>query len=417
MLKKASEIINLDEGLLRKMQQPNNVFQTQITLKKDDGSTQKLDAYRVQHNNSRGPYKGGIRFHSEVDLDEVKSLAGLMSLKCAVVNIPFGGAKGGVRVDTKNLSISEQEQVARAYFRAATEAKIFAPNQDIPAPDAYTNTQTMAWMLDEYERIKGYKAPDCITGKPLDLGGSLGRIYATSQGGFFMLREFLKTQNKTIKGSKVAIQGFGNAGSYIAEILNRAGANVVAISDSSGAVFCEGDQCEIPKIKQYKKTFSSIRANFCQGDVCNIEKMAQENVRVISNQELLELDVDILVLAALNDVITKKNAKNIKAKVILELANEPINADADAILNQRKICIIPDIIANAGGVTVSYFEWVQNRSGDIWDENHIIDKLEKVMTNAFTDLKIVQAKYQTSMRTAAYILAIKRIARAIELRG
>ncbi len=369
LLNKVFKLLNLNDNLSKKITEPNNIFSTQIEFIKDDGSIQKLNAYRVQHNNTRGPYKGGIRFHPNVALDEIKSLSGLMSLKCAVVNIPFGGAKGGVQVDAKSLSIKELERISRSYFRAGTNAGIFAANKDIPAPDAYTNARVMAWMMDEHERILGYKSPGCVTGKPLSLGGSLGRLYATAQGGVFILEEFLKTKQQQLKNKTVAIQGFGNAGSYAAEILSNNGAKVIAVSDSSGGIFCEGDQCELPKIKAYKKTFKSLRANFCQDDVCDIKKMKTENIQVISNEELLALDVDILVLAALENTINQKNANNIKAKIILELANNPITQEADIILENNNIVVIPDIIANAGGVSVSYFEWVQNRSGDIWEEN------------------------------------------------
>lgn len=417
LLAKATKQLNLSDALLEKITQPNHIFSTKINLTKDDGSMQELNAYRVQHNNARGPYKGGIRFHPDVNLDEIKALSGLMSLKCAVVNIPFGGAKGGVQVNTKTLSITELERVARGYFNAGTQAGIFAANKDIPAPDAYTNTQVMAWMLDEHERILGYNSPDCITGKPLNLGGSLGRLYATAQGGFFILTELLKANKQSLTGMTVAIQGFGNAGSYAAEILNKAGAKVVAVSDSSSGIFCEGDQCEISKIKTYKKRFKTLRANFCQQDVCDIEKMKKENVRIISNQEILAMDVDILILAALENVIHKNNVANIKAKIIVELANNPITQAADIILQERNIIVIPDIIANAGGVSVSYFEWVQNRSGDIWEEEYVLNKLQKIMRNAFFDLVKIQDKFNVSMRLAAYILGVERIINAIELRS
>ncbi len=417
ILFKSAEIIALKDELLTALMEIDHIFQIQIDFEKDDGSTEKVDIYRVQHNNARGPYKGGIRFHQDVDLDEVKSLAGLMSLKCAIVNVPFGGAKGGVAINSKNLSINEFERISRRYFSEGTKAGVFAENKDIPAPDAYTNAQVMAWMLDEHERIIGHKSPGCITGKPIDLGGSLGRIYATAQGGAFVLQQFLNDKNQDLSKVKVAVQGFGNAGSYMAKILTNMGMKIVAVSDSSGAIFCEGDQCEIPQIEQYKKSYQSLRANFCQGDVCNIERMQKDRVQMISNEELLELDVDVLILAALGSTIYQENAHKIKAKTIVELSNGPITAEADAILEANGICVIPDIIANAGGVTVSYFEWVQNRSGDIWEEDYVIQKLQKIMLNALKDLTTIQTEYQTSMRMAAYILGIKRVTRAIELRG
>ncbi len=340
-----------------------------------------------------------------------------MAIKCAVVNIPFGGAKGGVSIDTKKLSKAELENISRLYFAAGTKAKIFAENKDIPAPDAYTNSQIMAWMMDEHEKIIGHKSPACVTGKPVELGGSLGRIYATAQGGAFILEKILNDSGKNLITTTVAIQGFGNAGSYMAKILTNMGLKVVAVSDSSAALFCGEKQCELSKIESYKKEHSSIRANFCQDDICNVEKMERESVKIIPNSQLLELDVDVLVLAALGDTITKDNANNIKAKTIVELANNPITPEADSILEKKGIRVIPDILANAGGVSVSYFEWVQNKSGDIWEEQIVIEKLKKVMLNALKDVTSIQSRYEVSMRQSAYILGVKRLSEAMELRG
>ncbi len=416
-LQQAADTISLSTTAFDLLCKPENIFQTDITFKKDDGTTQTVEAYRVQHNSARGPYKGGIRFHPEADLDEVKSLASLMSLKCAIVNIPLGGGKGGVKINPKNLSQKELEQLSRTYFRVGTEANIFGVNRDIPAPDVYTTPQIMSWMMDEHEKIIGEKSPGCITGKPLELGGSLGRNYATAQGGFYVLQKYLNKIGKKAVDTTIAIQGFGNAGSFFAEIAHDAGCKVVAVSDSKGAVLRDGGHFEVKKLHAYKQSGGSLRGNFCEGDNCDIEKMSKENVKIISNEELLEMNVDVLVVAALDGVIHEKNANNIKAEVILELANGPVTPEADEILEEKGIVVIPDILANAGGVTVSYFEWVQNRSGDEWEEDYVNAKLKKIMDNAFDDLLSIQEKYKTSLRNSAFIVGIERIVNAMELRG
>lgn len=416
-LREAAAIIDLSPITLRRLETPENIFETEVEFELDSGEKTCASAYRVQHNSARGPYKGGIRFHPEADLDEVKALAALMALKCAVVNIPLGGGKGGVQIDPKQMSQRELEHVARAYFRAGTVAKIFGVNKDIPAPDVYTNSQVMAWMMDEHEKIIGEKSPGVITGKPLQLGGSLGREYATSQGGFFILEKYLKSLGKKAVDTCIAVQGFGNAGAYFAEIAHEAGYNVMAVSDSRGGLVCEGGKCEISKLKQYKTEAGSLRGNFCAGDNCDLEKMKAERVHVVSNDELLEMEVDVLVLATLDGVVHKDNAKNIKAKVILELANGPVTPEADKILDKEGVMVIPDILANAGGVTVSYFEWVQNRSGDVWEEEYVISKLKKIMDNAFDDVLKIKANHDTSLRKAAFLTGIERIVNAMELRG
>ncbi len=418
-LNEAAKRIGLSEKAIEKLKTPENIFQTEIEFKNDAGETIKAPAYRVQHNSARGPYKGGIRFHHEADLDEVKSLASLMSLKCAIVNIPLGGSKGGVQINPKNLSKTEKEKLARAYSKVLTENKLIGVNYDIPAPDVYTDPQIMAWMMDEHEKIIGYKSPGVITGKPLELGGSLGRSYATAMGGFFILREYFAKNfpNKAPQDIRVAIQGFGNAGAFFANIADKNGYKIVAVSDSKGAVCSENNQFNVSKLHKYKKEGESLRGSFCEGDNCDVDLMKAENVKIISNEELLELDVDVLVLAALDGVINENNVKNIKAKTILELANGPVTPEADTALVKNNIDVIPDILANAGGVTVSYFEWIQNRSGDVWEEDYVNKKLEKVMTKAFNDLLQVRNEYRLSLREAAFILGVKRIVIAMELRG
>ncbi len=405
----AAKRIDLSPAALKKLETPENIFKKELEFQSDSGETIKASAYRVQHNSARGPYKGGIRFHQDADLDEVKSLASLMSLKCAIANIPLGGAKGGVQINPKELSKTEKEKLSRAYSRALTEEGIVGVNIDVPAPDVYTDSQTMAWMMDEHEKILGYKSPGMITGKPLELGGSLGRNYATALGGFFIFREYFAKNfpNKKPGEITIAIQGFGNAGAFFADIADKHGYKIMAVSDSKGAVMSEDEKFDVEKLHGYKKNGGSFEASL----------MEKENVNVLSNGELLELDVDVLVLAALDGVINENNADNIKAKTILELANGPVTPEADSTLVSKGVDVIPDILANAGGVTVSYFEWVQNRSGDIWEEDYVNEKLEKVMTNAFNDLLKIKEKHDVPFRDAAFILGVQRIVVAMEWRG
>ncbi|MCF7846614.1 MAG: Glu/Leu/Phe/Val dehydrogenase [Candidatus Gracilibacteria bacterium] len=418
-LRGAADVAGLSPEGLAALETPEHIHQTEVEFALDSGEKKKVPGYRVEHNSARGPYKGGIRYHHEADLDEVKALAALMSLKCAVVNIPMGGGKGGIQVNPKELSESEIERMSRAYFRWGTEEGIFGVNRDVPAPDVYTTPQVMAWMLDEHEKVLGYKSPGVITGKPLELGGSLGRSYATSQGGFFVLMKYLEKLNKVPGETTVAIQGFGNAGAYFAEIAHKAGFRVVAASDSKGGVACDvdSDSFDVRKLSEWKKAAGSLRGNFCEGKSCDMEMMKKEHVKIVSNEELLEMDVDVLVLAALDGVVHEENADRIKAPIILELANGPVTPEGDVILEKNNGAVIPDILANAGGVTVSYFEWVQNRSGDVWEEDYVIAKLRKIMEHAFDDLMKVRDENDTSLRQAAFVLGVQRIATAMKLRG
>ena len=417
-LQRIGEQANTSRQVIEALSHPHATLACNLPVRLDSGRLAYFKGYRCRYNDILGPCKGGIRFHQAVNQDEVEALAFWMTLKCAVVGLPLGGGKGGVTVNPKTLSPMELERLSRAYVRAM--ADFIGPDTDIPAPDVYTNARIMGWMMDEYETIVGHKEPGVITGKPLELGGSLGRNYATSQGGFFVLHDYLqqKYPDRSPDDFRIAVQGFGNAGAYFAEIADRAGYRVVAASDSRGGLICTGEQCEIPKLHEYKKEGGSLRGNFCQGDACDIGKMSRERVQAVSNEELLEMEVDVLVLAALDGAIHKDNADKIKAPVILELANGPVTIEADEILAQNDIEIIPDILANAGGVTVSYFEWVQNRSGDVWEEDYINKKLQKVMKNAFRDLLAQKEKYKTnSFRDAAFILGIERILSAMKLRG
>lgn len=395
-LKKSGEILMLEENIMRVLSKPQKIVLLSIPVRMDNGEVQIFDGYRVQYNNAKGPYKGGIRFHPQVDLDEVKALSVWMAIKTSVLDLPYGGAKGGVTVDPKSLSERELEALSRGYVREVFG--FIGPDTDIPAPDVYTNPQIMAWMMDEYSHLAGKYTPAAFTGKPVSVGGSVGRDTATAQGGVYVLLEAVKK----LKGSKpltVAIQGFGNAGQSAAEILYYYGKdfNVVAISDSKGAIY-NPKGLNIPQLAAHKADTGQI-SGF-------------KDAKEIKQEELFGLDVDILIPAALENSITEHNAGNIKADVILELANGPITPKGEEILLKNKKTIIPDILANAGGVTVSYFEWVQNREGHYWDSAKIQELLSGKMKKAYQDVLALKDEYKTDLRTAAYILAVSRIAEA-----
>lgn len=405
VLSRAGELLSLPESALKHFREPQHIFQTEISLIRDDGTEIKIPAYRVQHNNARGPFKGGIRFHADADLEEVKSLASLMSLKCAIVDIPFGGGKGGVQINPKDLSPAELQRVSRAYMKAAAEAHVFGVDKDIPAPDVNTTPQIMAWMLDEYEATVGHSEPGVITGKPLAVGGIAGRSYATSRGA---LHVFLQMQPKLYGDRQpeditVAIQGFGNAGAEFAKELHDLGYRVVAISDSRGGSHC-AQQCDIRHLEHIKREHGSV-------------SIKADDIAIITNEALLELEVDLLVLAALDGVVHEKNAANIKAKAILELANGPVTAAADEILEKQGITVIPDILANAGGVTVSYFEWIQNRSGDVWEESTVNQRLESVMKKSAQAVVERADQESCTLRIAAFLIGIERVLVATTIRG
>lgn len=395
-VKSVTEIPNRQIEILK---QPRRVINVNFPVRMDSGKVHIFSGYRVQYSHARGPSKGGIRFHPKVDLEEVKTLAFLMSLKCAVIDIPYGGAKGGVVVDPRELSLGELERLSRAFIREI--APFIGPHIDIPAPDVNTNPKIMAWMLDEYEHIVGKKVPGVITGKPLPLGGSKGRFQSTSLGGAIVIREYI-SKKKWRKGCKVAIQGFGNVGGNLARILSSWGYKVVAVSDSKGGIY-NPKGLNIDKVEEHK--MSTKRVSGFTG------------AKDITNEDLLELHVDILVPAALENAIHKDNADKIKAKLIVELANAPITPPGDLILAKRKIPVIPDILANAGGVLVSYFEWIQNLTQDYWPEEKVTKRLEHKMIQAFSDVLLRQTDTKLSMREAAYLLAVERIAEAEDLRG
>lgn len=400
LINKLSKYMKLSQAEIDSLIRPRRSLMFSFPVPMDNGETKIFTGYRVQFNDARGPTKGGIRFHPNADMEEVSTLAFLMAIKCAVVDLPFGGAKGGVVVNPKELSENELEHLSRAYIREIY--KFIGPDKDIPAPDVNTNPQIMAWMVDEFEKINQASAPGVITGKPLELRGSRLRNIATSLGGAFVLKEFVKSKNIDPSNCTVVIQGSGNAGSNIAKILFDWGYKIIAISDSKSGVYNK-EGLKVEEIIQYKR------------EKDNLKNM--QGVKEITNKELLELDCDVLIPAAIEDQITKHNANNIKAKIILELANHPTTPEADEILIERDIDILPDILANSGGVTVSYFEWVQNSMNYYWEEDEVKQKLEKVMVNAVKNLERVCFEYKCDIRTSLFISAIKKILAAEKMRG
>jgi len=410
-LERASKIINLEPHVLDILKRPVRILETGIPVKMDDGSTKIFQAYRVQYNDARGPFKGGIRFHPNTDLDEVKALAFWMTIKCAVVNIPFGGGKGGITVEPKTLSQRELQNLSRGWVRAF--AKYLGPRKDVPAPDVYTNPTIMGWMADEFGQVSGEWQPGAFTGKPLSLGGSEGRTEATGQGGFLVVEALVKKLGLEKSQTTVAIQGFGNVGYFIAKKLHDAGYNIVALSDSKGGIQDKRNHGMDPEnVMKSKKEKGMIDGCYCAGTVCDCE-----NYQKISNEELLEMEVDILIPAALENVITKENAKKIKAKAIVEMANGPTTPEADEILRSKNIPVVPDVLANAGGVTVSYFEWVQNNLGEAWTQEAVLNKLRPIMERSFDEVWDFSVEKKTDLRTAAFVLALQRIAEAIKARG
>jgi glutamate dehydrogenase (NADP+) len=405
----AAKYADINDEAILKLKHPKASLEVTIPVRMDDGSLQVFTGYRVHHNDRRGPAKGGIRFHPGVTLDEVKSLAFWMTIKCAVVGIPFGGGKGGVIVDPKLLSRMELERLSRGYIEQV--ASFIGPDTDIPAPDVYTNAMIMGWMMDEYSTIVRRLSPAVITGKPIPLGGSLGRDDATARGGYYCIKELERKRKWSPEKIRVAIQGFGNAGQHIAEMLHADGYKIVAISDSKGGIY-RAEGFDAPSIIHIKNSSKELQAVYCENSVCQLI-----DATVITNEELLELDVDILIPAALENQITKENADRIKARVIVELANGPVMNDADEILQKKEILVIPDILANAGGVTVSYFEWVQNRAGYYWDLKTVHNRLHEIMVREFNNVYELMESHKVDMRTAAYIHALNRQAEAVSALG
>ena len=391
------------------LRQPHAVLSADLPVRMDDGSTHHFKAYRCRYNDALGPTKGGIRYHPGVTLEEVQALALWMTIKCAVVGLPYGGAKGGVIVDPKQLSRLELERLSRAYMRAM--ADFVGPEIDVPAPDVYTNARIMGWMADEYETIKRVKAPGVITGKPILLGGSKGRDEATGRGAFIVIQEYAKRVDLDPKQTRVAIQGLGNAGYHVARLLQDAGYKIVAVSDSKGGIYAK-DGLDVESVHQNKQATRKLQAVYCEGSVCELVDHEK-----ISNEELLEMDVDLLIPAALEGVINGGNAERIQAKLIAEVANGPIVGEVDAQIRDRGITVLPDVLTNAGGVTVSYFEWVQNRQGSSWTLDEVRERLNDVLAEAFDAIWKIHADEGGSVREAAYTVALRRIAEAIESQG
>jgi len=408
-LDEALEYYQIDAESELRLRSPKATIQVSVPVRMDDGSLRIFQGYRVRYNDLLGPTKGGIRFHPKADLDEVKSLAFWMTFKCAVVGLPYGGAKGGVEVNPKELSLLEIERLSRGYMSAITD--FIGPNVDIPAPDVYTNSMIMGWMVDEYSNIKRAYTPSIITGKPIALGGSLGRDDATARGGFYVLENLKERLGLGTKPLTIAVQGFGNSGFHFARLAAEAGHKIVAVSDSKGAIY-KKDGLDPVSVNTVKYEQKELKAAYCKDALCEI--LPHDT---LTNEQLLELDVDVLVPAALENVITEKNAKNIKAKCILELANGPTTTAADKILKGSDIKVIPDILANAGGVTVSYFEWVQNRGGYYWTEDEVHKKLRFIMEKAADEVFEIDDKHKCSLRTAAYISALKRLNEAVAAKG
>jgi len=399
VISEALHKLGYSKELYELLKEPLRFLTVQIPVRMDDGSVKIFTGYRSQHNDAVGPTKGGIRFHPEVNEDEVKALSMWMSLKCGIVDLPYGGGKGGIICDPRKMSLYELERLSRGYVRAVSQ--IVGPTKDIPAPDVYTNPQIMAWMMDEYSRIQEFDSPGFITGKPLVLGGSAGREAATAQGVTICIEEAAKRKGIELKGASVIIQGFGNAGSFLAKFMIEAGAKVVGISDALGALY-DPNGLDIEYLLDRRDSFGTVTNLF---------------TNVISNKELLEKPCDILVPAAISNQITIDNAHNIQASIVVEAANGPTTLEATKILTERGILLVPDVLASAGGVSVSYFEWVQNNQGYYWSEEEVAEKLRDKMVRSFDSVYQTSVNRQVNMRLAAYMVGIRKMAEASRFRG
>lgn len=401
-LDEAARHLQLDSDVLERLKYPRETTKVRLMIRMDDGSRKSFLAWRCRYDDTRGPTKGGIRYHPDATAEEVETLAFWMTFKCAVMNLPYGGGKGAVQVDPRTLSKAELERLSRAYVQAF--ARIIGPDRDIPAPDVYTNSMIMGWMADEYATIVGQSVPAVITGKPIALGGSLGRDDATARGGYYLTRDLAKELGLGAR-MRVAVQGFGNAGQFIASLLAADGHSIVAVSDSRGAVHCS-DGLDVEALLRAKAAGQPVTALAGQGGVV-----------AFPAEELVAVDCDLLVPAALENMIHEGNAARVRARVILELANGPVTPEADRILEDRKVIVLPDILANAGGVTVSYFEWVQNRQGYYWPVEEVHERLKTIMEREGRKIWAIAQERQVSLRTAAYIHALSRLASAIEAHG
>ncbi|MBS4191061.1 Glu/Leu/Phe/Val dehydrogenase [Bacillus sp. FJAT-49705] len=399
VIHKALEKLGYSDEVFELLKEPLRMMTVNIPIRMDDGTVKVFTGYRAQHNDAVGPTKGGIRFHPGVTEKEVKALSIWMSLKCGIVDLPYGGGKGGIICDPRNMSFRELEALSRGYVRAISQ--IVGPTKDIPAPDVFTNSQIMAWMMDEYSRMDEYNSPGFITGKPLVLGGSHGRETATAKGVTICIREAAKKKGIDLKGARVVVQGFGNAGSFLSKFLHDAGAKVIGISDAYGALH-DPNGLDIDYLLDRRDSFGTVTNLFND---------------TITNKELLELDCDILVPAAIENQITDENAHNIKAKIVVEAANGPTTLEATQILTERGILLVPDVLASAGGVTVSYFEWVQNNQGYYWSEEEIEEKLQKILVQSFNNIYETAQSRRVDMRLAAYMVGVRKMAEASRFRG
>ncbi|WP_078410063.1 Glu/Leu/Phe/Val family dehydrogenase [Priestia abyssalis] len=399
IIKEAVQKLGYNDEMYELLKEPVRILTVRIPVRMDDGSIRVFTGFRSQHNDAVGPTKGGVRFHPEVNEEEVKALSIWMSLKCGIADLPYGGGKGGIICDPRDMSFRELERLSRGYVRAISQ--IVGPTKDIPAPDVYTNSQIMAWMMDEYSRLREFDSPGFITGKPIVLGGSQGRETATARGVTICIEEAAKKRGIDLQGARIVIQGFGNAGSFLAKFMHDAGAKVIGVSDAHGALY-DPEGLDIDYLLDRRDSFGTVTNLFTD---------------VITNQELLERECDILVPAAISNQITAQNAHQIKASIVVEAANGPTTLEATKILDERGILLVPDILASAGGVTVSYFEWVQNNQGYYWSEEEVGEKLRKVMVDSFENIYQTSQAHQVDMRLAAYMVGIKKPAEASRFRG
>lgn len=399
VIEQALKRLGYGEDMIELLKEPIRLLTVRIPVKMDDGKTRVFTGYRSQHNDAVGPTKGGVRFHPAVTEKEVKALSIWMSLKCGIADLPYGGGKGGIICDPRNMSFGELERLSRGYVRAISQ--LVGPTKDIPAPDVMTNSQIMAWMMDEYSRIREFDSPGFITGKPIVLGGSKGRETATARGVVIMIYEALRLKGISLKNARVVIQGFGNAGSYLAKFMHEAGAKVIGISDVNGALYNK-EGLDIPHLLDRRDSFGNVTNLFSN---------------TITNTELLELDCDVLVPAAIENQITEQNAHRVKASILVEAANGPTTLEATRILTERGVLIVPDVLASAGGVIVSYFEWVQNNQGYYWDEAEIDEKLKLMMIRGFENVYDIHLTRKVDMRLAAYMAGVRKLAEAVRFRG
>lgn len=399
VVQEALSRLGYDKAVFDLLKEPLRSLTVRFPVKMDDGTVKIFTGYRAQHNDAVGPTKGGIRLHPDVNEDEIKALSMWMSVKCGIADLPYGGGKGGIICDPREMSFPEIERLSRAYVRAISQ--IVGPAKDIPAPDVFSNSQNMAWMLDEYSHLREFDSPGFITGKPIVLGGSKGRDSSTARGVAICVEQACQVRGLSLKGAKVIVQGFGNAGSYLAKFMFDAGAKVVGISDAYGALYDE-DGLDIDDLLERRDSFGTVTKLF---------------KNTISNHDLLEMDCDILVPAAIENQITQENAHNITASIVVEAANGPTTSAATKILTERGVLLVPDVLGNSGGVIVSYFEWVQNNQGYYWSEEEVAAKLEEIMIRSFHTVHDTASRYQVDMRLAAYIVGVRRMAEAVRWRG